>query len=74
MPPVTSLADKGSPVVTIIKPREYNIKQVKVFGEPVKSITYYDDVMEDYSEEIQYWIAYSDVPPEGKADIEYIEE
>ncbi len=73
-PPVTSLADKGSPVVTVIKPRDYNVKQVKVFGEPVKSITYYDDVMENYSEKIQYWIAYTDEPPGGKEDIEYMKE
>lgn len=58
-PPVMSLSDENAPIVTIIQPRESDIKEVKVFGEPIKSITYYDDVMDNYSEEITYWITYS---------------
>ncbi|WP_377558883.1 hypothetical protein [Ornithinibacillus salinisoli] len=69
----TILADKGSPVVTIIRP-EKSMKEIKVFDEPAKQVTYFDEAIEGVSLEVSYWIAFSDKVPNHEGDIEIIKE
>ena len=49
--------------VNVIIPKEAGINHVKVFGEDAKQVK--------YSDEINYWIAYTNKPP-NSSDVEYI--
>ncbi|MBP1947462.1 hypothetical protein [Virgibacillus litoralis] len=73
----TYFSAKGSPVMTLKTSTDSNmegVKQVKVFGEPAKQITYYKEITGDYPLQIKFWIAVTEEPPTGKNDIKYIKD
>ncbi|MFD1038381.1 hypothetical protein ACFQ3N_08210 [Virgibacillus byunsanensis] len=72
--PTTTIADEGTPFVTIVRPRDEEYKEVNVFGKPAKLVTYYDNPAENVTLEFNYWIAYTDKNPLNNNDIEYIKE
>ncbi|TFB12614.1 hypothetical protein E3U55_17170 [Filobacillus milosensis] len=73
--PINRIAAEGTPIVTIVRPRDEDYKAVKVFGKPAKSVTYYKDVSDKVTLEFKYWIAYTDKNPDSTAgDIELIKE
>ncbi|ASN07423.1 hypothetical protein [Virgibacillus necropolis] len=55
------------PSVTIIMPEEdasdTKIKEVKVLGESTKAVTYVKHIMEGFSKQYMYWIAYTEEAP-----------
>lgn len=63
------------PSVTIILPnedaRDTKIKEVKVLGESAKAVTYVEHIMDDFSKQYMYWIAYTEEEPTHE-DFEYI--
>ncbi|WP_430786782.1 hypothetical protein VBD025_14715 [Virgibacillus flavescens] len=68
--------DKG-PSISIIMPeedaRDTKIKEIKVLGESAKAVTYVEHIMEGFSKQYMYWIAYTDEMPDSE-DIEVIME
>lgn len=67
-------ADENTPPFAyIIQPEESNVKQVNVFDEPAKAVTYYDEKTEDFTREVKYWIAYTEKEP-YPGEVEYITE
>lgn len=58
---------EDGPSVTIIMPEENasdtKIKEVKVLGESAKAVTYVKHIMEDFSKQYMYWIAYTEEEP-----------
>ena len=65
--------DEG-PSVTIHMPlNNTKIKEIKVFGESAKAVTYVEHFTNDFSMEYKYWIAYSNEEPTA-GDIEIVME
>lgn len=70
---VTALGDEDSPIAYIIRKENDmdDVKEVRVFGESAKSVIYYEQLSNDFTREVQYWIAYIDKLPNA-GDIEYV--
>ncbi|MFT4414361.1 hypothetical protein ACLM5H_10930 [Fredinandcohnia humi] len=50
-------------IVNVMVPKDPNVKEVKVFGETARHVK--------YSDEIEYWISYTDTSP-NSFDVEYL--
>lgn len=70
---ILGLDESTSPFAYLIQPNESNVKQVNVFNEPAKKVVYFDGKTDDYTREINYWIAYTEKDP-SSAVVEYIKE
>ncbi|SEQ88726.1 hypothetical protein SAMN05216232_3575 [Virgibacillus subterraneus] len=73
----SSLGHKGTaPIVTIIQPEDTDVKDVRVFGKPAKLTQTTIEFTEDFSQEVKFWVYYSDNKEEVldgfDEDIEYI--
>lgn len=72
---VTSLTAEGAPVATVLTEVQLgleNAKDIRVFGEPVKSVEYQLEITDDYSKNIKYWVVYTDKLLDFSKDVEYI--
>lgn len=65
---------EDGPSVTIHMPlNDIKIKDIKVFGESAKAVSYVEHITDDFSRQYMYWIAYTKEEPSAD-DIEVIME
>ena len=70
--PITTITDEGNLFVTIVRPRDEDFTEVKVFDQHAKLVTYYNNSFEGVTIEEKYWIAYTNNNPDAIDDIELI--
>ncbi|WP_144510589.1 hypothetical protein [Bacillus sp. FJAT-22090] len=74
----TIVSGEDSKVFSIIRPNNQvpdmnRVKEVKVFGRPAKLQVYYEEITNDFTSELKYWISIDEKQP-SYTDIEFVTE